>query len=181
MPGQSTCESSMTSPALMRRAPRSTFCGFFIWLPEPRSSPAPHFDGQRALSGGTFHWARAATGAKRKTNATASHLMLFSLVEYFVQALVVERAGHSGELVAELALVRGHAVRVEGLARAPYLEHREVVRTVGLLHDLEAQVAGRGAVCLAQDLERDDGVVFLRRGHGGAGAAGDCAGGRLPP
>src|SRR5437773_3399129 len=176
MPGPSTWPSSITSPVLMSRAPRSTFCGFFMWLPEPRSSPAPHFEGQRWLSGGRFHCARATAGRDSSAAATVMRLMLSSLVEYFVQAFIVERAGHPGELVADLALVRGHAVRVEGLARAPDLEHREVIRTVGLLHDLEAQVAGRGAVCLAQDLERDDGVVFLRRDHVDVGHAVDCAG-----
>src|SRR5262249_40648775 len=42
----STCPSSMTSPVLMSLTALSTVCGF-MWLPEPRSSPAPHFDGQR--------------------------------------------------------------------------------------------------------------------------------------
>src|ERR1700730_2561292 len=41
----------MTSPVLISLAALSTVCGF-MWLPEPRSSPAPHFDGQRWLSGG---------------------------------------------------------------------------------------------------------------------------------
>src|SRR6266568_982733 len=176
MPGPRTWPSSMTSPVLMSRAPRSTVSGFLMWFPEPRSSPAPHFDGQRWLSVGTFHCAKASTGAARRAIAVTVRFMCFPLVENFVQAFVVERAGHPGELVAELALVRGHAVRVEGLARAPDLEHREVIRTVGLLHDLEAHVAGRGAVCLAQDLERDDGVVFLRRDHVDVGHAVDCAG-----
>ena len=62
--GPSTCDSSITSPVLIRLAPRSTFFGFFMWLPEPRSSPAPHLEGQRWLSGGTFHWAEAANGAQ---------------------------------------------------------------------------------------------------------------------
>src|SRR5207245_3229098 len=105
--------------------------------------------------------------------------MSVPLVENFVQTFVVERAGHPGELVAELALMRGHAVRVEGLARAPDLEHGEVVRAVGLLHDLEARVAGRGAACLPQNLERDDGVVFLRRDHVDMGHAVDRAGGNF--
>src|SRR4029450_11620941 len=47
----STCPSSMTSPVLISLTALSTVCGF-IWLAEPRSSPAPHFDGQRWLSGG---------------------------------------------------------------------------------------------------------------------------------
>src|SRR5262252_876887 len=120
----------------MSCAARSTFFGFFMWLPEPSSSPAPHFEGQRALSGGRFHCAKAMAGAMDSTAATVMRLMVFSLsVENLVQALV-----------AELALVRRRGVRVEDVARAPHLEHGEVIGSVGLLHDLEAHVAGRRAV-----------------------------------
>src|SRR5712664_1991615 len=116
MPETSTWPSSITSPVLMRRAARSTFCGFFMWLPEPRSSPAPHFDGQRWLSGGTFHCADAITGADNKP-ARMSVFMTSPVVSIqdLVNALVVKRAGHLRQLVAEFALVRGHAVRLEGL------------------------------------------------------------------
>src|SRR5438034_1192663 len=133
-----------------------------MWLPEPRSSPAPHFDGQRWLSGGTFHCAKASTGAARRAIAVTVRFMCFPLVENFVQTFVVQRAGHPGELVAELALVRGHAVRVEGLARAPDLEHREVIRTVGLQHD-RAKVAGRGTARAAVGLEERRGLVSRGR------------------
>src|SRR5215831_16705420 len=47
----STYPSSMTSPVLISLTALSTVCGF-MWLAEPRSSPAPHFDGQRWFSGG---------------------------------------------------------------------------------------------------------------------------------
>src|SRR5262245_41753565 len=80
MPGPSTCESSITSPVLMSRAPRSTTCGFFMWLPEPFSSPAPHFDGQRWLSGGTFHWAETARGKAASKAATQVRFILGSLL-----------------------------------------------------------------------------------------------------
>src|SRR5258708_1596134 len=116
MPGPSTCESSITSPLLMSAAPRSPFFGFFMWLPEPRSSPAPHFDGQRALSGGTFHCARAIAGAESSV-ASSSFFTWISSVEIFVKTLVIKGAGHLRELVAELALLRRDAVRVERLAR----------------------------------------------------------------
>src|ERR1700716_4159423 len=60
----------MISPVLMARAPRSAFCGFFMWLPEPSSSPAPHLEGQRWLSGGMFHpCAAAASGTQNKAAA----------------------------------------------------------------------------------------------------------------
>src|SRR5258708_35034956 len=104
-----------------------------------------------------------------KATAVAMRFMCFPLVQKFVQAFVVERAGHPGELVAELSLVRGHAVRVESLARAPYLEDGEVVGAVGLLHDFEADAPGPAAVRIAERLERDDGGVLLRRGRDGAG------------
>src|SRR5258705_124759 len=153
IPGPRTWPSSITSPVLMSRAPRSTVSGFFMWLPEPRSSPAPHFDGQRWLSVGRFQTcAPAARGTESKATAMAMRFMVLPLVENFIQAFVVERAGHPGELVAELSLVRGHAVRVESLARAPYLEDGEVVGAVGLLHDFEADAPGRGAIRIAQRL-----------------------------
>jgi hypothetical protein len=50
--GPSTYASSTISPVLISFTASSTRCGF-IRLPEPRSSVAPHFEGQRALSGGT--------------------------------------------------------------------------------------------------------------------------------
>jgi hypothetical protein len=52
-------------------------------LPEPRSSPAPHFDGQRALSGGTVQdgvCAREAVLAMSTAliaAANAMHFMVF--------------------------------------------------------------------------------------------------------
>src|SRR5262249_11053017 len=61
MPGWSTWLNSITSPVLMSLAALSTLFGP-IWLPAPRSSPAPHFEGQRALSGGGIQlgvWATA--------------------------------------------------------------------------------------------------------------------------
>src|SRR5258706_4681504 len=165
MPGPRAWPSSIPPLVLMSRAPRSTVSAFFMWLPEPRSSPAPHFDGQRWLSAGRFQTcAPAARGMESKATEIAMRFMVLPLVENFIQTFVVERARHPGELVPELALVRRHAVRVEGVARAPHFEHGEVVRTVGLLHDLEANVAGRRAARLPQSLQRDDGVVLLRRG-----------------
>ena len=47
----STCASSITSPVLIRPAAFMTAAAFW-WLPEPRSSPAPHLDGQRSFSAG---------------------------------------------------------------------------------------------------------------------------------
>src|SRR5215813_11218023 len=43
--------SSITSPVLISLMALSTLCGF-MWLPAPRSSPAPHLEGQRVLSDG---------------------------------------------------------------------------------------------------------------------------------
>ena len=47
----STWPSSITSPVLISFAAFITAAGF-MWFIEPRSSSAPHFDGQRWLSGG---------------------------------------------------------------------------------------------------------------------------------
>src|SRR6266850_6882881 len=46
-----TWPSSMVSPVRMSCAALSTEAGF-MWLPAPRSSPAPHFEGHRWLSAG---------------------------------------------------------------------------------------------------------------------------------
>ena len=87
-----------------------------MWLPEPFSSPAPHFDGQRALSGGTFHCAAAMSGVESNATANAVRIIVSPSVKPFIETLVVERAGHRRQLVAELPLMRRHAVRVVRLA-----------------------------------------------------------------
>ena len=61
---------SMTSPVLMSSLARITLAGF-MWLPEPRSSPAPHFDGQRWLSVGTVQVCAAAAGTHVRPNTVA--------------------------------------------------------------------------------------------------------------
>src|SRR5262245_10828576 len=43
-----------------------------MWLPEPRSSLAPHFDGQRALSGGGVHVGVCASAALPPTSMAPS-------------------------------------------------------------------------------------------------------------
>ena len=73
----STCPSSITSPVLISLTALSTACGF-MWLAEPRSSPAPHFDGQRAFSGGGVQlgaWLRAAVPATSMAPSTAPNAM----------------------------------------------------------------------------------------------------------
>src|SRR6185436_7919302 len=86
-----------------------------------------------------------------------------SLVDRLVHALVVERARHRRQLVAELARRRRHRVRLDGLGVLPDLHHREVVEPVVLLHDLEAEIAVALAALLAELPERGDPVVLLRR------------------
>src|SRR5688572_23023717 len=64
----SGCASSITSPVLINLIVFRTVCGL-MWLAAPRSSPAPHFDGQRALSAGGDHdgaWAEAGMAPKSK-------------------------------------------------------------------------------------------------------------------
>src|SRR3989449_1002986 len=58
---------------------------------------------------------------------------------------------------------RGHAVRVEGFLARPDLDHGEMVRPVGLLHYLVAQVAVVAAARFAEALQQADGVVLARR------------------
>src|SRR5580765_2388944 len=99
----------------------------------------------------------------RKERRASLSMALPRLVDAFVQALVVQRPGHLRQLVAELALVRRHAVRVVRLARAPGLNHGEMVRPVGLLHHFVAHVAVGGAVRLAERLERHDRVLATGR------------------
>src|SRR5262249_2083003 len=86
-----TCASSMTSPLLMSFVARSTDSGF-MWLPEPRSSLAPHFDGQRWLSEGTCQlWAPAISGTATKTAATAV------VVAFMISPLLVEMRLGTGD------------------------------------------------------------------------------------
>src|SRR5436190_3882601 len=69
----STWPISITSPVRMSRAALSTLSGF-MWLPEPRWSAAPHFDGQRWLSAGGRHdWASTvdATAPSARERAAA--------------------------------------------------------------------------------------------------------------
>src|SRR5215831_19379301 len=64
----------ITSPVLMSFAALSTVCGF-MWLAAPRSSPAPHLDGQRALSAGGSQdgvWAMAEPVSSRVASMVPS-------------------------------------------------------------------------------------------------------------
>src|SRR5688500_5737447 len=88
----STCPSSITSPVLMSRAARSTVSGF-IRFPEPRSSPAPHFDGHRAASAGGCHDCACAEVMPRPSTAAMVVTMnrdIGSLL-LFLLKLVVDR------------------------------------------------------------------------------------------
>src|SRR2546425_9405485 len=85
------------------------------------------------------------------------------LVNRLVHPLVVERARHRRELVTELARHRRHRVRLDRLRVLPHLDHGEMIRPVGLLHDLEAQVASAPPALVAEPLERRDPVVLARR------------------
>src|SRR3954471_13140386 len=107
-------------------------------------------------------WARTVPASAAAPTPAMSRRRLF---ENFIETLVVEGAGHLRELVAELALVRRHAVRLVVGPRAPHFDDREVIRTIRLLDDVIAHTASRGAVGLAERLERHDGIVFLRRNN----------------
>ena len=93
-----------------------------------------------------------------------------------VQALVVERAGHRRERVAEFLILRRDDVIVVGLLVLPDLDHGEMVRPAGLLEHLEAHHAGFLAAVGGQRLERGDALVLARRRHVDMGHHEDRAG-----
>src|SRR5437773_184075 len=163
IPGPSTWLSSITSPVLMSRAPRKTVSGFFIWLPEPRSSPAPHFDGQRWLSGGTFHCAAATNGTASK--AAAMRFIVFPLVDGFVKAFVGGAVAQPLEPVAEFPGGGGRGVRLVGLLVLPGREEDELARPGRVLHRLRAQISLFPAGSVAVALEERRGFRLRRRLH----------------
>src|SRR5262245_2447549 len=67
--GSRTCPNSMTSPVRMSFAALST-CSGFIKFPEPRSSPAPHFEGQRWFSAGGVQDCAVAIHAANNSGTT---------------------------------------------------------------------------------------------------------------
>ena len=69
-----TRPSSNTSPARISRAALSTVSGF-MWLPEPRWSVAPHFDGQRWLSAGGCHPCAAAVAPTHSSAAKTNEAL----------------------------------------------------------------------------------------------------------
>ena len=69
----STWPSSITSPVLMSLSALSTVAGF-MWLAAPRSSPAPHFEGQRSLSAGGIQDGVCACAAMAPSISAASAL-----------------------------------------------------------------------------------------------------------
>src|SRR5438128_7732777 len=67
--GSRTCPSSITSPVRISFDALST-CSGFMRFPEPRSSPAPHFEGQRWFSAGGFQDCAVATRATSRRGTT---------------------------------------------------------------------------------------------------------------
>ena len=94
----SGCAISITSPLLMSCAARSTLAGF-MWLPEPRSSAAPHFDGQRTDSAGTVHVCACDHGAPKRDH---EHHRQSECPHVLASALVCSR----GHLAAEVTGIR---------------------------------------------------------------------------
>src|SRR5688572_24013278 len=91
---------------------------------------------------GAANSARPVSRCWRNTGAERARLLhLRRSVDRAVDALVIERAKHRTELVAERTLRARGPARVIGLVVFPRLDHREVVRPIGLLHHLEAHVA----------------------------------------
>src|SRR5678815_5380206 len=78
--GSRTCPNSMTSPVRISFAALST-CSGFIKFPDPRSSLAPHFEGQRWLSAGGFQDCALTTFATNSnTNSVIKGFMIVSLL-----------------------------------------------------------------------------------------------------
>src|SRR5215213_8739310 len=86
-------------------------------------------------------------------------------VDGAIDALVIERAQHRAELVAERALWPGRAAGVVGFVVLPSLDDGEVVRAARLLHHLEAHITVALAARIRQRIEYCDQLVLARRGH----------------
>src|SRR4029453_14781493 len=63
-----------------------------MWLAEPRSSLAPHFDGQRALSGGGVHVGACASAALPPTSMAPSTAP--NAMRCMVSSLCICYSGH---------------------------------------------------------------------------------------
>jgi hypothetical protein len=75
-----------------------------MWLADPRSSPAPHFDGQRALSAGGFQvWAPAIV---ETNNKAAANVPLAAATRFIVSSVHV--GGCEGSDVILSRRVSGH-------------------------------------------------------------------------
>src|SRR5215469_18164861 len=92
-------------------------------------------------------------GSKRATVAIASGLTGGRL-DRLVEPLVVERAAHGRELVAKFFCRRRRDVGVVGALVFPDFNHREMVRPVALLEDVEAHGTRLLAAVRHQCLER---------------------------
>src|SRR5262245_32801511 len=92
MPCLSTWPSSMTSPVRTSFVAAITDAGF-MWLADPRSSPAPHLEGQRSLSAGGFQVCAPTRGdTNRNTAAVAA---MADRLAFMVFSLGVMRDGWS--------------------------------------------------------------------------------------
>src|SRR2546425_4458562 len=85
------------------------------------------------------------------------------LVDRLEHPLVVERARHRSELVAELTRRLPHRVRLHRLRVLPDLDDGEMVGPVGLLHDLEAHVARVLAAVVTELLDGGEAVLLAWR------------------
>ena len=103
---------SYTSPELMRPHARKTVSGD-MRLPEPRSSPAPHFDGQRALSGGGCHDCAIVGGAE--PIKAARHIEELSSFDNILPVLRSAEARHCYDLF----------VWIESAFESPFIERED--------------------------------------------------------
>src|SRR5215510_12119965 len=119
----STWASSIISPVLTSLSALSTDCGL-TWLAAPRSSPAPHFDGQRSLSAGGNHdgvWALTASVLKRSVESANASPICFMFSSPWLGC----------DDLAAMTWLRIASARFEHAPVATRLQGRGVVREAG--------------------------------------------------
>src|SRR6516164_2219638 len=146
--------------------------GSITWTRTSTSnSPAP----RRRRAGKPTNAKKAGSPASRAFRPTGRFLLVRSRsrrdrrgptgerLDRLVEPFVVERAAHGRELIAKFFGRRRRDVGVVGALVFPDCDHREMVRPVALLEDVEAHGTRLLAAVRHQCLERCDALVLLRR------------------
>src|SRR3954469_15780957 len=107
--------------------------------------------------------AREARHVWRCGRSTANSAEPGASVDRAIKPLVVERAQHRAELVAELPLSISGAASVVCILVLPRFHDGEVIGAAGLLHHFEALIAAALAACVGERIEGRNHLVLLRR------------------